>query len=519
MRKNLPVTDTERTFKPTEKLISTTDKKGQITYCNQAFIAISGFDKAELIGSPHNLVRHPDMPPSVFAHMWETLKRREPWMGIVKNRCKNGDFYWVSAYVTPILEQGEVVGYESVRTVPSKNQVRRATALYKRINNGGAAVRSHALHWVLTRWQWIVLLILIPLLITFLDPMISAPLLMVLLLAGALVNDLLIKKRLDGVMKRAERSFSDPLIAQTYTDTPGPFGRLEMALISEQARLGTILTRISDASNFVSTRATDAGGANQQTLTSLQSQQAETEQTASAMHEMAATINEVSGNVQRSSEESQRAAVIADKGKAVARETLDSIEALASQVQHMSDSVNELDSHTLKITEAVDIIRTIAEQTNLLALNAAIEAARAGEQGRGFAVVADEVRSLANRTQSSTQHIHEIIENLRSGATTAVQAAQQGLEVAEKGLLKVNESSQALDQIQGSISVLKDMSEQIGVAAEEQAHVADDISRQVTSISSLSQDSAALASRANQATMDLLNASETLRGLVERFER
>lgn len=519
MRKNLPVTNNERTFSESERLISTTDRKGMITYCNDAFVSISGFTREELIGAPHNLVRHPDMPSPVFGHMWDTIKSGKPWMGIVKNRCKNGDFYWVSAYVTAIFEQGEVVGYESVRTVPTKAQVERATRLYQRINKGGSAIRSAWMHWLNTRWHWLAIMVLAPVVSYYLDHPIAAAVVALMILGGTLINDAIIRRRLSSAMSHAKRSFSDPLIAQTYSDTQGPFGQLEMALISEQARLSTILTRIGDSANYVASRSSAASSANQRTMQTLHAQQSETDQAASAMHEMAATINEVSANVQRSSNESSAADTIATQGKEVARQTLDSIQALASQVRHMSDSVNELDNHTLKITEAVDIIRTIAEQTNLLALNAAIEAARAGEQGRGFAVVADEVRSLANRTQSSTQHIHEIIENLRAGATVAVQAAQEGLTVADKGLAKVEESSEQLDKIQQSISILKDMGNQIGVATEEQAHVADDINRQVTSISSLAQESVSEATRANAATQDLLNASETLRNLVDRFSR
>ena len=126
MRNNQPVTQRERSFPTDQRLISTTDLKGQITYCNETFIQISGFSRDELMRAPHNLVRHPDVPPAVFAHMWTTLKQGKPWMGIVKNRCKNGDHYWVNAYVTPILENNQVVGYESVRVKPSTEQVRRA---------------------------------------------------------------------------------------------------------------------------------------------------------------------------------------------------------------------------------------------------------------------------------------------------------------------------------------------------------------------------------------------------------
>lgn len=118
MRMNLPVTEHERTFPSEQRLISTTDLNSRITYCNDAFVAISGFTYEELVGQPHNLVRHPDMPPAVFGHMWDTIKQGKPWMGVVKNRAKNGDYYWVSAYVTAVYEQGRISGYESVRSVP-----------------------------------------------------------------------------------------------------------------------------------------------------------------------------------------------------------------------------------------------------------------------------------------------------------------------------------------------------------------------------------------------------------------
>src|SRR5690606_5822917 len=140
MRQNLPVTQRERTFPAEDRLISTTDLNSKITYCNDAFVAISGFTREELLGQPHNIVRHPDMPPPVFAHMWETLKQGKPWMGLVKNRSKNGDFYWVSAYVTPVYEDGRMIGYESVRSLPSRDQVARAEALYARLRAGKSPV-------------------------------------------------------------------------------------------------------------------------------------------------------------------------------------------------------------------------------------------------------------------------------------------------------------------------------------------------------------------------------------------
>jgi aerotaxis receptor len=118
MRNNQPVTQREYTFSQSERLISGTDAKGNITYCNSAFIEVSGFTKDELIGKPHNMIRHPDMPAAVFKEMWQTIAAGHVWMGLVKNRRKNGDYYWVSAFVTPVFEANKVVGYESVRVAP-----------------------------------------------------------------------------------------------------------------------------------------------------------------------------------------------------------------------------------------------------------------------------------------------------------------------------------------------------------------------------------------------------------------
>lgn len=134
MRKNQPVNNRESTFDEGTPLVSTTDLKGQITFVNEAFVEVSGFSRDELIGQPHNLVRHPDVPAAVFDDMWQKLKANSPWIGIVKNRCKEGGFYWVNAYVTPIVDADEVIGYQSVRSKPTATQVKRAVTTYNRLN-------------------------------------------------------------------------------------------------------------------------------------------------------------------------------------------------------------------------------------------------------------------------------------------------------------------------------------------------------------------------------------------------
>ena len=138
MRNNGAVTGREIAIPPNEEIVSSSDLKGTILYCNSTFCKVSGYSHEELFQQPHNILRHPHMPEQVFAGFWKTLKSDKPWMGIVKNRCKNGDHYWVDAYVTPVHERGEPVGYESVRVRADQDRVRRAEEVYARINQGHA---------------------------------------------------------------------------------------------------------------------------------------------------------------------------------------------------------------------------------------------------------------------------------------------------------------------------------------------------------------------------------------------
>ncbi len=134
MRKNLPITQQEYMFSAHETLVSVTDIKGRMTYCNPAFVTVSGFTLEELLGQPHNLIRHPEVPSEAFRDLWATIQDGQPWTGVIKNRRKDGDFYWVQANVTPMRDGEKIIGYLSVRTLPSRDQVQAAQALHARMN-------------------------------------------------------------------------------------------------------------------------------------------------------------------------------------------------------------------------------------------------------------------------------------------------------------------------------------------------------------------------------------------------
>lgn len=504
-----------------QRLISATDTTGKIIYCNDEFVSISGYSQEELLGSPHNLVRHPDMPSEVFKIMWSYLRAGNSWMGIIKNRCKNGDYYWVNAYVTPTLEGGKITGYESVRVKTTPEQVERAIALYTRMRTGKTplAKRSHIKELLNRAALPSVTAATVIGASRVLPDMAAQTITASLIIALGFWISSRSTIQVRRLLKKDDGVFSDPISALTYSDEYGVNSQLEMAFIYHQSRLRTALARLSDLAFQVSETATQSTVFSSGTVKALMDQRAETDMTATAITEMAASINEVASHVQQTAAEASTANELTEQGSQIMVNTSEAIQMLAVTVSNISSAVNNFANETKLIVESADMIQSIADQTNLLSLNAAIEAARAGEHGRGFSVVAEEVRALANKTRESTQQIQLVIATLRKGAAEAVNIAELGINEANNGVEQTLEAKNALQGIREAVDRISDMSQQMAAASEEQAYVAEDISRQIHNVVSTVEETTNSAKAAVVRAQSLEKISIDWRDLFDRFSK
>ncbi|RXJ73526.1 chemotaxis protein [Veronia nyctiphanis] len=518
MRVNNPVTGNEIKFSAEYNLLSTTDTRGVIKYASKEFCEVAGYTQEELIGQPHNLVRHPQMPPAAFKNMWDFIKNGQSWMGLVKNRTKNGDHYWVNAFASPIMKDGKVVEYQSVRSVPDRKAVDRAEKLYPKLLEG---ITPFFMKLPRSRMWQRALLYFIPSailagLVGFFAGAVAG---VVVQFVASIATVFFMTRRLEALTSLARDAYDNPLMEYIYNGAIDDVSEIELALKMRSSELGAVVGRILDGSEQVLNSAQTARDNGNRTSQNLEQQNAETEQIAAAINEMAATTGDMSSNTQSASDCAMEASEATLNGMESVSTTVDAIKKLAEQLNEGSRVISGLEEHGKRIGTVSDVILGIAEQTNLLALNAAIEAARAGDQGRGFAVVADEVRALAQRTQESTSEIQEVITQIQQATQQAVQSMERGNELSEECVKNAETAGEVLRRSQELVTDINDRSQQIAASVQEQATVANQMNQGIQSVSELSEKTIGIAGESVSEADSLCFQLAEQKTLVSQFRR
>ncbi|MDE1145591.1 MAG: methyl-accepting chemotaxis protein [Azospirillaceae bacterium] len=468
MRDNGPVTQNEILVADGEMLVSKTDDKGRITFANQAFIDISGFSESELLGAPHNLVRHPDMPRAAFADLWTTVQSGQPWEGLVKNRAKSGDFYWVRANVTPVQEDGRITGYISIRTKPARADVAAADRLYATLRQTGSGIRlaqgqvvgiglaNAAARWLSglnARLAAAGALPVAALAATAagLNPLWAAALGVPATLAGGTI----LARELRRVLVR-QRQDIDALIQGNHLhvvelpalrDVQPTAARLRAlrAILAYQARerveleareqettRRTLLETCQLIETDLETTWRDisrTAAAVEQAVTGLLGNIKEVQQDTVVVAAAAAQASGTASTVAAAAEE-QGAAGAEIASQAV--RSSDIARRAVADARHAAHALHRMEDATAEVGQVLALIGDIASQTNLLALNATIEAARAGEAGKGFAVVAGEVKNLSGQTARATDQIAHQVAGIRDAVEGSVNALNAVIHTIEE---------------------------------------------------------------------------------------
>lgn len=691
MKNNQPVTQREIPYPAGKYLVSKTDLKGIITFANDTFVELSGFSRAELIGKNHNVVRHPDMPPAAFEDLWKTIKQGLPWRGIVKNRAKSGDHYWVKALVVPILEQGQTVGYMSARSEPTRTEISTAEALYARLNQGKNNLPAPSpLHGVTIKARLLAIMGFMALMIlvgailgvvglnqtnqslatAYADHMKPAVAIarmiermgdnraqIMLALQHSPTNpynkmhdhpvvshiEATIKNReiiesLRAAYEKSDKSPAEKILADAFFAARDKFsaegikvarealqagdydqaqmlllkrinpmyqevaakgealqeylahqgetanqaaakrydwlfnlslgsavlslllvavagyfliraivvplrqimrhfdkmaqgdltdeidisgrdeaGRVLTSLAAMQIHLKVILDQINTASVNITERSRQVQWQASGILDQSQQQHDKAQAVASAAEEFSQSVKEVASSAAIVSTTTDTAQQEVVKAQTSMDHSMAATGRVVAAVQESSQTITALNEAIAKIGVITQVIREIADQTNLLALNAAIEAARAGEQGRGFAVVADEVRKLAERTSSSTSDIAATVAEIRSVTDSAVVSMERAVKEVDQGNTMIRESGEGLSRVTAVSRQVADMARHIAEAAHEQVIASEQVATNIESIATLIDGNVAASQESDASVKELLATAAELRTTVGSF--
>ncbi|MDM6903717.1 methyl-accepting chemotaxis protein [Enterobacter hormaechei] len=467
-------------------LMSTTDLHSYMTHTNDTFVQVSGFTLQELLGQPHNIVRHPDMPKAAFADMWYTLQKGEPWSGIVKNRRKNGDHYWVRANAVPMVRNGQMTGYMSIRTRATEDEVAAVEPLYKALNEGRSKKRIHK--GLVVRKGWLGKLPAMPLrwrvrsVMAVLFAVMAATLVAsaagwaslvaaaVVMLLGTLVFEQQIVRPVENVARQALRVATGERNSVQHLNRSDELGLMLRAV----GQLGLMCRWLI---NDVSSQVVSVRDGSDRLAQGNEDLNDRTRQTVANVQQTVATMNQMAASVQSNSETAAEVDKLSMAASSAATQGGTVMQTVVKTMDDIADSTQRIGSIT-------SLINDIAFQTNILALNAAVEAARAGEQGKGFAVVAGEVRHLASRSANAANDIRKLID----ASASKVQS----------GADQVHAAGRTMDDIVEQVKNVTQLIAQISHSTSEQATGLTELTRAVAELDSITQKNADLVEESAQ---------------------
>ncbi len=521
MKLNQPVSQQEHLFSSEQSLISTTDLQSHITDANAAFCDIAGFTRDELVGQPHNLVRHPDMPTAAFANMWSFIQNKKSWMGMVKNRCKNGDYYWVSAFVTPIQdEQGRTMEYQSVRSLPTEEEKVRASAVYAQLQQGDTP-RPLRHRWLTCESGLLAALAVLVVAMGW-SSITGGNVWNQGVMWGALCCVLacgrLFWQRLSSLRASARRDFDNPLMQLIYIGRVDALAEIELAMRMRRAELRAVVARTTETTQTI-LQSVEQDVRNAESIThNLSGQLTQTDMVATAVTEMAQSIREVAHNASDTARLIEEANTLSRSGQGAVGKSIAAVDGVHASLSNAQSVINTLVENCRDIGRVLEVIHSIANQTNLLALNAAIEAARAGDAGRGFSVVADEIRSLAIKTQSSTGEIQAMIGLLQQNAGKAESAMLSGYTLSGTSRQLTADTGEVLQQIHQMLDSIAQLGAHIAHSMEEQSEVTESIHHNVLTIRELAGDSTDASKKAAIHILGLSGRLSAMNKLVMQFQ-
>ncbi|RTN61011.1 methyl-accepting chemotaxis protein [Enterobacter ludwigii] len=509
MRNNTPVTQNEYLLNEGSTLMSTTNTHSHITYANSAFIDASGYKEESLLGEPHNLIRHPDMPAEAFGDMWFTLQQGETWTGLVKNRRQNGDHYWVRANVTPVYQNETLTGYISVRNIPSREEIAVSEKRYEKVRNNelkhhrfykGLFVRHGLFSFTslfkrLSTSKRIHLGIAITALLAclqlfiFADRIVETVGLALLFIALAVYLHAQIAKPVKSIVQQMQRVVSGRKADYYHFDRVDEIGLMMRMVNQSGLNLHSLVDDVGAQISGIST-------ISQQVAKEGMALQTRTEETADFLQQTASAVEEIASAVQQTAETAKDAILMADRTRTSAHRG----EAMMKETIGMMQSVSQDNS---QIVDIISVIDRIAFQTNILALNAAVEAARAGDAGRGFAVVAAEVRNLAQHSATAAKEIKTLIEKNVSSVNAGVE--------------KVEQTESQLTVMIGNVMEMSSLIKEIGHATQEQTQALALINASISRIGTMTQNNIGMVDNVTDAAHHLTQRTTRLQQAIAVF--